>query len=448
LNEHPGGNRIIFKHAGQDGTQAFDAIHSVDIFTEVGEGGPPCLGEVSNYIETQVFEAEEKAPLLPLDQVLNVFEFENLAGRVMEQKGWDYYSSGADDEITLRENHNVFHRIWLRPRVLIDVSVLNPMGSLLGTPCSFPMYVTATALAKLANREGEKAITRACGKEGIIYMMPTLASCSLDEMLGARQDGQVSWFQLYVNSDRDRSRRIVEKAERGGLRALAITVDAPQLGRREKDLRNKAASTASVQSGDQVKAKAGGTAAAISTFIDPSLCWEDIKWFQTITRLPIILKGIQCWEDAVMAAELGVAGIVLSNHGGRQLDFAPSGVEILPEVLAELKKAGYEGKMEVYVDGGIRRGTDIFKALALGASGVGIGRPIIYALASHGQAGVERCIQLLRDELICCMRLMGVPSLDHIRPTHVNARNLLDHFPQQAPDSLSHALYQPLRPRL
>jgi L-lactate dehydrogenase (cytochrome) len=264
----------------------------------------------------------------------------------------------------------------------------------------------------------------------------------MDEMLAARADGQRAWFQLYVNSDRQRSRAMVERAEKAGIRALHITVDAPQLGSREKDKRNKQAGTADVQGKE--KKQSGGTAAAISAFIDPSLCWEDIKWFQSITKLPIVLKGVQCWEDAVTAAQLGVAGIVLSNHGGRQLDFAPSGVEILPEVLQELKKAGYEGKMEVYVDGGIRRGTDIFKALALGASGVGIGRPIIYALASHGQAGVERCIELLRNELVGCLRLMGVPSVKHIRPSHVTTRNLLDHFPRQAPDMLSERTYQPL----
>jgi L-lactate dehydrogenase (cytochrome) len=233
----------------------------------------------------------------------------------------------------------------------------------------------------------------------------------------------------------------VRKAEKRGCKALFITVDAPQLGRREKDLRNKATGASNAQKGMSVDTSKG-VAAALSSFIDPALCWEDLKWFRSITTMPLILKGVQCVEDAVQAHHYGCDGIVLSNHGGRQLDFAPSGIEILPEVMHALKM--YNSKMEVYVDGGIRRGTDIFKALALGAKAVGIGRPVLYGLASYGQAGVERVLQMLKDELIVCMRLMGTPKLSDITERHVCIKNLADHFAVQAPDFLSRSTYEPL----
>lgn len=191
--------------------------------------------------------------------------------------------------------------------------------------------------------------------------------------------------------------------------------------------------------------RSGGTAAAISRFIDPSLDWERIKWIQTITKLPIFLKGIQCAEDALLAIEYGVAGIVLSNHGGRQFDCGRSGVEILVEVMDALREHNLEGKMEIYVDGGIRRGSDILKCIALGATAVGIGRPTLYGLAAYGQAGVEKVLQLLKDELTMLMRLMGAPTISHINRKMVITRNLSDHISPVPRDNLKEDVYIPLR---
>ena len=296
----------------------------------------------------------------------------------------------------MRENHSAFHKIWFRPRVLVDVENIDLTTTMLGTPVSIPFYVTATALGKLGHPEGEVVLTRGAHKHHVVQMIPTLASCSFDEICDAAEPGQPQWLQLYVNKNRDITKRIVQHAEKRGVKALFITVDAPQLGRREKDMRSKFSDTGSnVQStgGDNVD-RSQGAARAISSFIDPSLSWKDIPWFQSITKMPIVLKGVQRVEDVLRAIEYGVHGVVLSNHGGRQLDTARSGIEILAEVMPVLREHGLHDKLEIFVDGGIRRATDMIKALCLGAKGVGIGRPFLYAMSAYGLPGVDRAMQV------------------------------------------------------
>ncbi|KAI8393581.1 FMN-dependent dehydrogenase-domain-containing protein [Radiomyces spectabilis] len=388
LPEHPGGQKIILRYAGQDATAAFDPIHPIDI---IAKYLPPevCMGAVDEAalanvekVETEedkrIRLARENMPRL--EEMYNTYDFETVAKQVLRGDAWAYYSSGADDEISVRENHNAFHRIWLRPRVMVDVAKVDMSTTMLGTRVSMPLYITATALGKLGHPDGEKVLTRAAGKKNIIQMIPTLASCSFDEIVDAKLPDQTQWLQLYVNSDRNVTKKIVTYAESRGVKGLFITADAPQLGRREKDMRQKYSQEAPDELSDSDIPRNEGAARAISTFIDPSLSWADIPWFRSITKMPIIIKGIQTAEDAVIAAKCGCQGVVLSNHGGRQLDFAPSSIEILAEVMEALKKEGLDQGFEVYIDGGIKRGSDIFKALALGAKGVGIGRP---ALVSH-----------------------------------------------------------------
>lgn len=295
----------------------------------------------------------------------------------------------------MRENRNAYHKIWFRPRVLQDVENIDLSTTMLGTKVDIPFYVTATALGKLGNPEGEVVLTRGAKKHNVIQMIPTLASCSFDEIMDAAEDGQVQWLQLYVNKNRDITKGIVQHAEKRGCKGLFITVDAPQLGRREKDMRSKFSDVGSnVQSGDGSVDRSQGAARAISSFIDPSLSWKDIPWFQSITKMPIILKGVQCVEDVMRAIDAGVQGVVLSNHGGRQLDFARSGVEVLSEVMPVLREKNLENRIEIFVDGGVRRATDIIKALCLGAKGVGIGRPFLYAMSAYGLDGVDRAMQV------------------------------------------------------
>ena len=315
---------------------------------------------------------------------------------------------------------------------------------MLGTKVDVPFYVTATALGKLGHPEGEVVLTRASRKHNVIQMIPTLASCSFDEIMDAAEGDQVQWMQLYVNQDREITKRIVQHAEKRGCKGIFITVDAPQLGRREKDMRSKFEDQGTdVQAGQETD-NSQGAARAISSFIDPSLSWKDIPWFQSITKMPIILKGVQRVEDVVRAAEAGVQGVVLSNHGGRQLEFAPSAVEVLAETMPVLRSMGLEHKLEVYVDGGVRRGTDILKALCLGARGVGIGRPFLYAMSAYGQQGVERAMQLLKDEMEMNMRLIGCTSIDQLNPSLVDIRNLGSHITGVPADTLGRTVYDPL----
>ncbi|CAL5875300.1 uncharacterized protein PFLUO_LOCUS9605 [Penicillium psychrofluorescens] len=454
LPEHPGGQKIILKYAGKDATEEFDPIHPPDTLDKYLNQSKH-LGEVDMTTveqEEKAFDPEEAARLEriqrmpPLAACYNLLDFEAVARQVMKNTAWAYYSSGADDELTMRENHAAFHKIWFRPRVLVDVENVDMTTTMLGSKVSIPFYVTATALGKLGHPEGEVVLTKAAKQHQVVQMIPTLASCSFDEIVDARQGDQVQWLQLYVNKDREITRRIVQHAEKRGCKGLFITVDAPQLGRREKDMRSKFSDPGSnVQNGESEVDRSQGAARAISSFIDPALSWKDIPWFRSITRMPIVLKGVQSVEDVLRAVEAGVDGVVLSNHGGRQLDTARSGIEVLAEVMPALRERGWEKRLEVFVDGGVRRATDILKALCLGATGVGIGRPFLYAMSAYGLDGVDRAMQLLKDEMEMNMRLIGATRIDDLSPSLLDTRSLSGGHAGSLPvDTLGLGAYDPL----
>ncbi|KAI8586197.1 cytochrome b2 [Geranomyces variabilis] len=458
LSEHPGGQRIILNQAGRDATAAFAEVHSEDVIARTLSPNL-CVGVMDKNTmkgvaapavatPAQLFEQAEK--IQPLNQIINLYDFELLARKRMARPGWNYYSSGSDDEMCLRENSDVYSRVWLIPRVMVDVSRIDFRTTILGFPSAAPFYMTATALGRLGHPEGEVSLTRAAGAEGIIHMLPTLSSCSLDEMTGARVEGQTQFFQLYVNRDRDVTRRIIKQAEERGCKALFITVDAPTLGHREKDMRTKFVDEPPTEMKGKAVKRDQGAARAIGSFIDPGLSWKDLAWFRSVTSLPLVLKGVQCAADAVLAARHGVAGIVLSNHGGRQLETARSGLEILPDVVAALdayyatEKPPSGRRLEVFIDGGVRRATDIVKALALGAKAVGIGRPFLYANHGYGQRGVEKAIQLLKDELHSVMMLLGAPDIEAIVRDMVDAGSLKMHVGPPVINSLAQRVYEPL----
>ena len=457
--QHPGGKSIILQYAGKDCTPQFEPFHPSNIIQRMLDPNL-CLGDIDpSSVQpehkagtTTAATTATKAWVKPhLNQMLNVFDFESVAKHTLTKQGWSYYSSGADDEITLRDNHIAFQRIWLRPRVLVNVRHVDMATTLLGYPSNLPLYITATALGKLAHEDGELAIVRACGKKKLIYMLPTLSSYTLSDMLAAKGTHQIQFGQLYVNSDRQKTKEYIQELEQGGCKALFITVDAPQLGRREKDMRNKfteqGANVQAEEDDEGAVDRSEGVARAISEFIDTSLCWEDLAWFKSVTTMKIILKGVATWEDVIMAYETGmVDGVVLSNHGGRQLDSARSGIEVLHEVVPHLNKryVDWRSNFELYVDGGIRRGSDIFKAIAMGATAVGIGRPVLYSLGAYGQAGLERMLQLFADELTMVMRLMGTPTIQDITSNHVTATSLSLHTGSNVRDHLMLNTYEPL----
>lgn len=348
-------------------------------------------------------------------QPINLFEYEPLAKARLEPSAYGYYASGADDELSLRDNRAAYTRIMLRPRVLVGVSQIEPATTVLGTPISLPVLVPPMAAQGMAHPEGELATARGVGASGTIMIAATLATRSLEEVAQAAT-GPL-WFQLYVYKDRAVSETLVRRAEAAGYRALVLTVDLPVLGRREADERNGFAlppelhmanfpDRAEVRVSDQ-----GGSAMThlVRAELDPSLTWDVLAWLRSITRLPIVVKGILRGDDAARAVEHGVDAIAVSNHGGRQLDTAIAPIEALPEVVEAVA-----GRCEVYVDGGIRRGTDVLKALALGARAVFVGRPILWGLAVGGEQGVRHVLDLLRHELELDMALAGCPTLESI----------------------------------
>ncbi|KAI0333031.1 hypothetical protein GY45DRAFT_1320320 [Cubamyces sp. BRFM 1775] len=461
LDDHPGGSKIILKYAGKDATAEYDPIHPPDAITthlppekHLGRVDPETVLKVEVQVSDQEKARQERvANRPPLTEILNLHDFEAIARFVMPEKAWAYYSSAADDEITNRENHAAYHRIWWRPRILRDVTNVDFSTKILGHHTKMPLYISATALGKLGHPNGELNLTWAAAKHGVIQMIPTLASCSFDEIVDNAKPGQVQFLQLYVNKDRSITQKFVQHAEKRGIKALFITVDAPQLGRREKDMRQKfdAEDPAEVTENKQQDKvdRSQGAARAISSFIDPGLDWKDIPWFQSITKMPLILKGVQCWEDALQAYDVGLAGVVLSNHGGRQLDFSRSAIEVLVEVVRELKKQRGltfpNEKFQLFVDGGVRRANDVLKAIALGATAVGVGRPFLYAFSSYGFEGVDHALNILHDEFEMNMRLLGARNLKEVVPEMVDASSLQSHIVAVPGDRLYDSNYESMQ---
>ncbi len=347
---------------------------------------------------------------------VNLLELEALAAQRMVRMAFDYYAGGAEDEVTLRENRAAFERIALRPRMLVDVSAIDTSTTVLGQPVAAPVLVAPTAMHRLGHPEGELATARGAGAAETLMVVSTLATTSLEDVAAAAS-GPL-WFQLYAVKDREITRALVERARAAGYTALCVTVDAPHSGRRERDVRNRFALPPGVElanfSGPEMRMMPQqGSGSALTTYVmklmDVILTWDDIAWLQSFAGMPILLKGILTAEDARLAVEHGAAGIIVSNHGGRQLDTAVASIRALPEIVEAAA-----GRAEVYLDGGVRRGTDCLKALALGARAVLIGRPILWGLALDGADGVARVLRMLRHELEEAMVLAGRPTIASI----------------------------------
>lgn len=349
---------------------------------------------------------------LPAD----VPDYMKLAEQRMSPMAWDYISGGAADELTMRWNREAYDRIRLRPRVLVDVSRIDLRVTLLGREMPFPMLLAPTAYHQLAHPDGEIGTARGAGATGATMVMSTSATKSIEEVAAVAKSPL--WFQLYVQRDREASRDLIRRAEAVGCEALVITVDSPVLGPRYRETRSKFTLPAGMERANLrgTKTATGGQRPAENTIytalLDPSLTWKEIEWLRGQTRLPVVLKGILNPDDALRAAELGAAAVIVSNHGGRNLDTAPATIDALPEVAA---KVG--GRVPLLVDGGIRRGTDILKAIANGASAVLIGRAYLYGLAVGGGDGVARVVGILRRELEMAMALTGRTSIAAIDRT-------------------------------
>ncbi len=344
---------------------------------------------------------------------LNLVEYESRARACLEPGVFDYYVSGADDEVTLRDSRAAYERLRLRYRVLVDVSRVEAATTVLGRRVAMPVLVAPTAFHRLACDEGERATVRAAGAAGTIMILSSLSNTTIEDVVAAAA-GPV-WFQLYVYRDREATAAMVRRAEAAGCEAIVLTVDAPRLGRREADVRNGFHLPPGLSVENLLPAGHGavtrppgesGLAAYFAALIDPSLSWRDVEWLRGITRLPVVLKGLVRGDDAARAVDAGAAAVIVSNHGGRQLDGSIATIDALPEVVAAVR-----GRIEVLMDGGIRRGTDVLKALALGARAVCVGRPVLWGLAVGGQAGVEHVLATVREELERAMALCGAPTI-------------------------------------
>ncbi|EXL92811.1 L-lactate dehydrogenase (cytochrome) [Fusarium odoratissimum NRRL 54006] len=415
LPNHPGGKKVILKNAGKDSTADFDLIHSNDVLDKWLEPSKH-LGDIDTSVAgmsangtTQSKEPEQSKP--KLSQCVNISDFESVAQQTMKKSSWNYYSTGAEDEFTIKENNAAFQRIRFRPKVLINVEHVDISTTMLGAHTSAPIYITATAHAKLGDPDGEVTLARASNKHDIIQMIPLYSSCPLYDITNAREPNRTQWYQIYVKKDRNVTRKAVEAAEARGCKALCITVDNPHLGSREKVLRSQQSESEEDEFED-----APATELDPSLIMNSTLSWDDIPWFQEITNMSIVLKGVQRVEDVIKAVEYGVQAVIISNHGGRQLDYSEAPIEVLAEVMPILRERGLQGKIEVYIDGGVRRGSDVLKALCLGARGVGIGRPFLYAMAAYGQKGLEKAIRIYKDELERNMRLLGCTSIGQLHP--------------------------------
>lgn len=358
---------------------------------------------------------------MSLDNFVELMDFEAAARTTVEKMAYDYYASGANDQITLQDNREGFDRIRLLPRTLVDVSNVDLSTAVLGHTLPLPLLIAPSAFQRMAHPDGEEATARAAATHGIPMGLSTISSTALEDVAAAAHavnaDARL-WFQVYVYKDRGVTRELVQRAEEAGFSALALTVDTPRFGRRYADVRNQfhlppGITVANFEKRgmgqlDEVGGQSGLVAYANSLF-DPSLTWKDVEWLRSITALPVLVKGVLRADDALKALDAGFSGIIVSNHGGRQLDTVPATIDALPQIVAAVA-----GRCEVLLDGGVRRGTDILKALALGAKAVMIGRPVLWGLAAGGQAGVERVLAILRDEFETAMMLAGCPTVGDV----------------------------------
>jgi 4-hydroxymandelate oxidase len=343
---------------------------------------------------------------------LNLDDYERLAAERIEPGALGYFAGGANDELTLADNVAAYRRRLLRPRVLVDVAEPSTATTVLGQSVALPVLVAPTAYQRLAHPDGEVAMAGAAAAAGTIMVVSTLSTSRFEDVLAT---GASCWFQLYVPRDEGRARDLVADAGSLGFRALVLTVDLPVSGRRERDLRSGFA----LPAGMTVPSveRAGLRPHEFVSLLSPSVTWGDVERFASLSGLPVVLKGILTAEDARLACDHGAAAIVVSNHGGRQLDGVPATLDVLAEVVDAVG-----GRVEVLLDGGIRRGTDVVKALALGARAVLVGRPPLWGLAVAGEDGARHVLELLRAELELALQLTGCRTPADVTPGHVRRR--------------------------
>jgi 4-hydroxymandelate oxidase len=346
--------------------------------------------------------------------MLNVESFEAQAAARLDRVAHDYYRSGAWGEHTVHENVAAWRRLWLRPRCMVDVSRRSTATQLLGHALPAPLLVAPTALHRMAHPEGEVATARGAGACGVPMVLSSLSTRTIEDV--AKAASSPLWMQIYIAQDRGFTRALAQRAQAAGCSALMVTVDTPVWGVRERDVHNgfRVPDGMRMENLERPGMPTGHTGRGIGESlgwtIDASLTWKDLEMLREAVQLPVLVKGVLRGDDAVKAIEHGAAGVVVSNHGGRQLDGAIATATALPEVVQAVA-----GRVPVIVDGGVRRGTDILRALALGAAAVQVGRPVLWGLATAGADGVQHVLRLLMQEFSLAMALAGCADVAKVR---------------------------------
>ena len=444
LPDHPGGSKIVLQLAGTDATEEYDPIHPPGTLEESLPPGAKLGSFDASTLPTtekspaEVDSAEEDA-VPPLEDMLNLDEIEAAATKKISRKAWAYYYSAADDLHSKHLNNTVYRSILLRPRVFVDCTNCDTSTRILGHKVNVPFFVSPAAMARLGHPDGEHGMAKACSNYGALQIISNNASQTPEQIVENSTPDQMFGWQIYVQTDRKKSEDMLVRIKKlPAIKFICLTLDAPVPGKREDDERNKnvganLAVRSSVQEGSASKtdpdpqaAKAGGggtggVGKALFAGTAPDLTWKaTLPWLKKHTDLPIVLKGLQTHEDAYLASLYTpqIKGIILSNHGGRAADTAPPAIHTLLEIrkyCPEVLK-----KLEVYVDGGIKRGTDVVKALCLGATAVGLGRAPLFGLGAGGQAGVERVLEIIKAETETTMRLLGAEKVEQLGPQHVS----------------------------
>ncbi|KAI6646591.1 Hydroxyacid oxidase 1-like [Oopsacas minuta] len=359
------------------------------------------------------------------NQIVCLGDLEKHASRVLPKMAWDYYSSGANGEVTLTENTNAFQTYQIYPHILRSVGTPSLFTSVQGHSISMPICIAPTAFHCMAHPQGEKATARAAASAGICMCLSTLSNTALEDV--AAIGNGLRWFQLYIHTDRQATLQLVRRAEKCGYKAIALTVDAPLLGNRYADEKNDFSIPSHLKCPhlvnlDKIKVKTGSKLSMyFATLLENNSSWEVVHWLKSITSLPIIIKGIHRGEDALLAVEHGADGIWVSNHGARQLDSVPASIDMLYEIVQYVDP----DKVEIYFDGGVRYGTDVLIALALGARSVFVGRPAIWGLSYGGEEGVTLMLELLRKELILALTLSGCKDVHSLPKGIVKRKSYL-----------------------
>ncbi|MDF5757107.1 alpha-hydroxy acid oxidase [Spongiactinospora sp. TRM90649] len=340
---------------------------------------------------------------------VNVREFEHAARAVLDPVHGDYFAGGAQDEVTVRANESAFASLRLVPRVLRGAGEPSLATRALGAEASMPVMIAPTAFHRLAHPEAERATARAAARAGVVMIAAMLSTVAIEDIAAEARKAATDpclWFQLYPQPDLGFTRALVQRAEAAGCRALVVTADSPALGRAERNDRNDFHDLPPGMRCENLRELRGGEPGHVrQVVLSPGISWRHVEWLRETTALPIVIKGVLHPADAVLAAERGVDGIVVSNHGGRQLDTTPATIAQLPRITGAV-----DGRLPVYLDGGVRRGTDVVKALALGADAVAVGRPVVWGLAVDGEHGVTAVLEMFRRELANALTLCGCAS--------------------------------------